>query len=454
MPNINLENPAFISVDGAGRPNSGGTVEVYVADGLFTTLATIYSDQVKTSQLTNPVTLDDAGVKEIWYDVKVDIREKTKAGAVIRDTLNLDPNAGDAVVQGFNLAENGSFEIDADSDGQPDSWAIGPYVGSSIAITESIVTDGVKALEFNTTGAGAGGGTATSAKFPVTEGSTVSVAFSFYATNATTLNTFSINWYDHLDVLQSTSVVTMPASGSVPTSWTNYQEEITVDADGTQGEIVLTGISSGGANLSSKAYFDGISVIQLNELVTENGTQTLANKTLESPIINTGVSGTAGVSRMVRDTAATPTGVSSQDFTGIPSWVKKVTVQFYEISGSVATTIELQLGDVGGIDTTADYDYCYSELTNAAAVNVVGGTLAQFRLAVVTDASATMTGIFSMENITGNLWVCTSTISNTFANKINNMSGKKTLTGTLTQLRVKLASGTFDAGTLNIIYEG
>jgi hypothetical protein len=263
MPIQSLENPVFISVDGAGRANAGGTVGVYVAGTSFGTLATIYSDQVKTTELTNPITLDDAGVKEIWYDVKVDIREKTKAGVVIRDTLNLDPNATATVSTGFNLAENGSFETDSDSDGQPDSWTISPYAGSAIAITSAIVTDGTKALEFNTGASGSGGGTATSSKFAVTEGTVCSVAWSFYATNATTLNTFQIKWYNEADVLQSTSTLTMPASGSVPTSWTNYTEEVTAHASATQGEIVLTGISSGGSNLSSKAYFDGIKVVNL-----------------------------------------------------------------------------------------------------------------------------------------------------------------------------------------------
>jgi len=288
MPILNLENPAFISVDLAGRINANGTVGVYVADGLFTTLATVYSDQVKTSELTNPVTLNQDGTKEIWYDVKVDIREVTFEGALIRDTLNLDPNASQASVQGFNLAQNGSFEVDSTSDGQPDNWTITPYTGSAIAITNDIVTDGVAALEFNTSGAGSGGGIATSAKFPVTEGTICSVFFSFYATNATTLNTFSIYWYDHLDVLLSISTVTMPASGSVPTSWTSYSEDITAHASATQGEVVLAGIASGGSNKESKAYFDGIKVIN-SDLATLNTTQTLTNKTLTSPTINTPV---------------------------------------------------------------------------------------------------------------------------------------------------------------------
>lgn len=312
MPILTLSNPSFVSVTKAGRPNSGGTIEVYVADGLFTTLATVYSDQQKTVPLTNPVVLDDAGKAEIWYEVSVDVRERLKQtnppalGAIIEDYLNLDPNAGNAVVQGFNLVDNGSFEVDTLSDGQPDNWTITPYAGSAIAITETLVRNGVKALEFNTTATGTGGGTATSVKFPVTEGSVCSVAFSFYATNATTLNTFKINWYDQDDVLKSTSTVTMPASGSVPTSWTEYQEEITVDAAATQGEVELTGISSGGTNLNSKAYFDGISIFNNNSIVTRTGAE------LISPLIN----GVNGYGMVILDT---PEVLSTATTAG--SWV-------------------------------------------------------------------------------------------------------------------------------------
>lgn len=274
-----LTNPVFISIDGAGRTNSGGSVEVYVADGLFTTYATIYSDQVKTTELANPVTLDSAGVKEIWYDVKVDTREKTQAGGLIRDTLNRNPNASDDVVQSFNLASNGSFEVDTLGNGQPDSWTISPYTGSAIAITESVVTHGTQALEFNTAGVTTAGGTATSVLFPVTEGSVCSVAWSFYATNAATINTFVINWYDEDGAVSgAASTLTMPATGSVPTSWTAYHEDVTATAGATQGEIVITGISSASASPTAKAYFDGI-IVTNADLVTLNSTQTLSKKT-------------------------------------------------------------------------------------------------------------------------------------------------------------------------------
>ena len=305
-----LSNPIFISIDNAGQPNSAGTVEVYTADGLFTTLAILYSDQIRTSELSNPVTLDADGTKEIWYDVKVDIKEKKSDGVLIRDTLNIDPNAGNAVVQSFNLASNGSFEVDSTNDGQPDSWTIKPYDGSAIAITNDVVTNGVEALEFNTGSAVTGGGTATSAKFPVTEGTTCSVSFSFFATSADTTNTFTINWYDEDNVLLTPTVVTMPATGSVPASWTNYQQEVTVAATGTQGEIVLVGINSSSTAPSASAYFDGISILNDTSLVTLGTAQTIVGvKTMTAPLLTLPILTAPTATNLISNGVATGTAI-------------------------------------------------------------------------------------------------------------------------------------------------
>ena len=284
-----LNNPIFISIDNAGQPNSAGTVEVYTADGLFTTLAILYSDQIRTSEISNPVTLNGDGTREIWYDTKVDIKEKRSDGVLIRDTLNIDPNAGNAVVQSFNLASNGSFEVDSDNDGQPDNWTITPYTGSAIAITNDVVTDGVEALEFNTAGAGTGGGTATSAKFPVTEGTTCSVSFSVLVSGTsaeTSTSTFVIKWYDEDSVYVSSSTVTV--THVAVDTWYHLQQEVTVAATATQGEIVLVGVATGGAALTSKAYFDGISIINDPSMVTLGTAQSITGvKTMTSPVLTT-----------------------------------------------------------------------------------------------------------------------------------------------------------------------
>ena len=374
-----LNNPIFISIDNAGQPNSAGTVEIYTADGLFTTLATIYSDQIRTSELPNPITLYSDGTREIWYDTKVDIKERTSTGVLIRDTLNIDPNAGNAVVQSFNLASNGSFEVDSDNDGQPDNWTITPYTGSAIAITNDVVTDGVEALEFNTAGAGTGGGTATSAKFPVTEGTTCSVSFSFYATHATTLNTFTINWYDEDDVVSgAATTVTMPASGSVPTSWTNYQQEVTATAGATQGEIVLVGIATGGSNKSSKAYFDGISIINDPSMVTLGTAQSITGvKTMTSPVLTTPTVTTPTITGLISNGAATGTAIGRGCL---------VTLSADEAIANGTNVHVSWDSETGGYDT----DTIHDTVTNNKRLTVpTGVTKVRLSAQVVWESSAT-----------------------------------------------------------------
>lgn len=269
MPIQFLNNTRARYSDGTGKPLAQGTVGVYVAGTSFATLATVWDTVTKDTELTNPVTLDDAGEAEIWYDVEVDIRVKDSTGAVADTALGLNPNASVTAATGFNLADNGSFETDSTANGQPDSWTISEYSGSAVAISSSIATDGTNSLEFNTAASGTGGGIATSSKFPATESAALEIRWSFYATHASTLNTFVINWFQEdgtVSATPSTTLTTMPASGSAPTSWTRYYERVSIPSDATQGQIVITGISNAGPNLTSKAYFDGMKVIEVTDI--------------------------------------------------------------------------------------------------------------------------------------------------------------------------------------------
>jgi len=51
-------------------------------------------------------------------------------------------------------------------------------------------------------------------------------------------------------------------------------------------------------------------------------------------------------------TAVASTSGTSIDFTGIPSWVKRITVMFDVVSTNGSAIILIQLGDSGGIETT------------------------------------------------------------------------------------------------------
>lgn len=156
------------------------------------------------------------------------------------------------------------------------------------------------------------------------------------------------------------------------------------------------------------------------------------------------------------DSVSTAPGTATVDFTGLPAWVKRVVVIFDKLGMSSNTgVLELQLGTSGGIDTTADYEWSYSNCTNSVAPVVSdNATFNRFRLVPVHGSvTDTWTGHVVIENITGNTWVVSSAIGNIARQGVSN--GRKALGGALTQLRVLNSGGhTFDTGSINIFYEG
>lgn len=136
---------------------------------------------------------------------------------------------------------------------------------------------------------------------------------------------------------------------------------------------------------------------------------------------------------------------TSLDFTGIPSWVKRITVMFSEASLSSTADILIRLGDAGGIEDTG-----YISTSATALANSSSTTGFVIRVAA---AANVLSGIAIIQNITGNSWVCShSTKVATTATPCG--GGSKTLSDTLTQIRITTTStDTFDAGTVNIMYE-
>ncbi len=158
-----------------------------------------------------------------------------------------------------------------------------------------------------------------------------------------------------------------------------------------------------------------------------------------------GVSGNSGA--IVSGTAVSASG-TSVDFTGIPSWVKRVTVMFNRVSTSGTSIPLVQLGDSGGVENTGYESGGWTNNTNAASSTIgmlVGG---------VHTAAQSISGNFVLTKVDGNSWVGSSVLV-AAANNAYIGGGSKTLSETLTQVRITTVNGTdtFDAGTINIIYE-
>lgn len=165
--------------------------------------------------------------------------------------------------------------------------------------------------------------------------------------------------------------------------------------------------------------------------------------------VQASLNGIAANVALVSGTAQNSTSGTNIDFTGIPSWVKRVTVMLYNVSTSGTSLVQIQLGTSAGI-TTSGYLGCYAQGTGGA----------QFTSAFIISANNGATNVrhatATLCNITGNTW-CFSSINSVSeqANTPTVGSGSVPLSSTLTQLRITTVNGTdtFDAGSINIMYE-
>lgn len=151
-------------------------------------------------------------------------------------------------------------------------------------------------------------------------------------------------------------------------------------------------------------------------------------------------------------TAVASTSGTSIDFTGIPSWVKRITVMFNGVSTNGVNTLWLiQLG-TGGVPETSGYS-CTASLVSSAAAASTNSTTG-FGISKNNSAADLMSGSFQISNISGNTWVLFGAIGNSASPQTAFSAGSKTLAGVLNMLRIATNSAdTFDAGSINILYE-
>jgi hypothetical protein len=162
----------------------------------------------------------------------------------------------------------------------------------------------------------------------------------------------------------------------------------------------------------------------------------------------------ASRTRLVRGTSVASTSGTSIDFTGIPSWARRVMVLFDLVSTNGTSPYLLRLGTSGGVASTG---YSSGASVQGPTNIVVGGTSAvAFVVSPSPEAASVHSGIVTLANITGNSWTLSLAIGATNAGFSICGGGSVSLSGVLDRVRITTSNGTdtFDAGTINILYEG
>jgi hypothetical protein len=154
--------------------------------------------------------------------------------------------------------------------------------------------------------------------------------------------------------------------------------------------------------------------------------------------------------KIVSGTAVASTSGTSIDFTGIPSWVKRITVMFSGVSTSGTSPIQIQLGTGSTTYTTSGYLGSCSTGGGTASTMTAGFTVSNSH-----GASDILNGFATIQNLSGNNWVENSVLGRSDTSGVRFGGGSLDLAATLTAIRVTTINGTdtFDAGSINILYE-
>jgi hypothetical protein len=155
-------------------------------------------------------------------------------------------------------------------------------------------------------------------------------------------------------------------------------------------------------------------------------------------------------------TAVASTSGTSIDFTSIPSYVKKITVMFNGVSLSSVADLVIQLG-VGGTAATSGYVAGQIYVLTSGAAS--GGNISTSGFLVQAGSSLyTLNGsiVFNLLNASSYIWTGSGVFYNqTTTSYVSNVAGVVTLSGLCNMVRITSTStDTFDAGSINILYEG
>jgi len=211
-------------------------------------------------------------------------------------------------------------------------------------------------------------------------------------------------------------------------------------AKGT-GDTNQVNVKRAGADTINGAAVDIVQTVQFKIIVYVGDQSTL--KYIASDLI---VGGGGGITL---DTPQATTSGTQKDFTGIPAGTKQITVIFNEVSMSATADMKVQIGPVGGIETTGyistgtdlDVTPAFVSATDSFIMNISGS-------ADVVSGHMILTLI----DESSNTWISSHT-GKLLTNSCVVGGGSKSLAGELSQVRILTQSGSFDNGQVNIQFQ-
>ena len=241
------------------------------------------------------------------------------------------------------------------------------------------------------------------------------------------------------------------AGGSNTPTWSTLGTMATQSASAV---AITGGTITGITDLTVADGGTGASSITANSVILGNGTSALSGNlvapgTSGNVLSSNGTTWTsASLNKLTPSTEQATTSGTSKTFSSIPSWVKRITIIFNEVSGNGASNLQVQVG--AGSTTTTGY---ISTGINMSGTGGVGSSTSGFYMRA-DDSSYISSGTMTLVNISGNAWI-SNHLMKTSTSQLAFGAGSVSIGGTLDRVVISFANGTdaFDAGSVNIFYE-
>jgi hypothetical protein len=152
-------------------------------------------------------------------------------------------------------------------------------------------------------------------------------------------------------------------------------------------------------------------------------------------------------------TSQATTSGTSIDFTGIPSWAKRITVLLNGVSTNGTSNPLIQIG--AGSVANSGYNG-FSAAAVAGSATAAGTYTSGFGI-LSGSAGHALYGTMTLLHVGSNVWLASHVVGiGPSGNVLVGGGGNLTLSGALDRIRLTTVNGTdtFDAGSANIMYEG
>jgi hypothetical protein len=150
-------------------------------------------------------------------------------------------------------------------------------------------------------------------------------------------------------------------------------------------------------------------------------------------------------------TAIATNGLAAYEFTGIPASAKNIKLLISNVSANGLSTgaIQVRLGTAGGLATSGYTGNIHS--LDSGTLSSSGTLTSSFLLTVTNSDAYQYSGVMEFSEVGSNVWVHNSQMYAS-TSRSNLATGRIDLGAELTTIRVFMDVGTFDGGTINILY--